>query len=186
MVLENVYQKNLAVYSIIGIIFVFIVGTLFHFLFEATGNNRVIGAFVPVNESVWEHIKLLLLPYLIFVLLMWLLLGGCINNFIPGIILGLFAGSLFMVFAFYTYVGALTRENNLNVDIMIFFLAIIISFIVSYTVFISPTFSQEGQTLSLVGLVLYLGIFVLFTYYPIEIPLLQDPISGGYGIPDKS
>lgn len=182
MVFDNGHHENLAIYSIIGVLFVFIVGTLFHFLFEATGNNPVIGAFVPVNESVWEHVKLLVFPYLIFVLLMWLLLGGCINNFIPGIILGLLVGSVFMIFAFYTYIGALTRENDLNVDIMIFFLAIILTFIVSYVVFVAPTFSHEAQVISLIGLIFYLALFVLFTYYPIEIPLLQDFVTGGYGI----
>lgn len=174
------------VYSIIGIVLVIILGFVAHFLFEATNKNLVVASFTPVNESVWEHIKLLVFPYLFFVLLMWLMVSNygnnSINNFIPGITLGIFVGSIFTIFAFYTYIGALTRENNLNVDIMIFILAVILTFIVAYCVFMYPEVSYEAHLISSIGLAFYIILIVLLTYYPIEIPLLQDPITGNYGI----
>ena len=179
---HNKRSETLAIYSIVGILFVIIVGFIAHFIFEATNENPVVAAFVPVNESVWEHLKLLVCPYLLFVLIMWLLLGGCINNFIPGIALGVVLGSIFMVFAFYTYIGALTREHNLSIDILIFILAIILTFAVAYCVFASLPVSYNARLVSVLGLVFYVLLLILFTYYPIEIPLLQDPITGGYGI----
>lgn len=76
---HNNRSETLAIYSIVGILFVIIVGFIAHFIFEATNENPVVAAFVPVNESVWEHLKLLVFPYLLFVLIMWLLLGGCVD-----------------------------------------------------------------------------------------------------------
>lgn len=175
-------RDMLIIYSVVGILFVIVLGFIAHFLFEATNRNPVVAAFTPVNESVWEHIKLLVFPYLLFVFLMWLVFGGCIDNFIPGIILGVIVGSIFMVFAFYTYIGALTREHDLSIDIMIFILAIILTFIVAYCVFVSPTLSHNAHLVSAISLAFYVLLLILFTYYPIEIPLLQDPITNGYGI----
>lgn len=63
-------MKHLKHYTIIGIIFATIMGTLAHFLYDWSGKNRVVGLFTPVNESVWEHMKLLFFPMLLYTLLM--------------------------------------------------------------------------------------------------------------------
>ena len=182
MVSVEVYKETLSVYSIVGVFFVAILGAIFHFLFELSGRNPVIASIVSVNESTWEHLKLLVFPFLLFMLIVWTSLRGCINNFIPGITLGIYSGSVFIVFAFYTYIGALTREHDLSIDIMIFILGIIIAFIVAYLVFVAPPVSDTLNLISLAALLFYVFLLILFTYSPIEIPLLQDPITGGYGI----
>ena len=56
------FMKGLKSYIITGIIFVSIVGTLFHFVYEWSGNNILIGLFTPINESIWEHTKLIFFP----------------------------------------------------------------------------------------------------------------------------
>jgi len=177
-------RETLSSFSIVGVFFVVILGTIFHFLFESSGRNPILATIVPVNESVWEHLKLLVYPFLIYMLLMWISLRGCINNFIAGITLGIYAGSAFTVFAFYTYIGALTRKNDLSIDILIFILGVILAFIVAYLVFVLPPVSDLLHYVSLFALLFYIALLILFTYSPIEIPLLQDPISGGYGIPE--
>ena len=47
--------------AIIGII----LGTIFHFTYEWSGKKVIIGLFSAVNESTWEHLKLLFFPMLI-------------------------------------------------------------------------------------------------------------------------
>jgi len=175
-------RETLSAYSIVGVFFVSILGAIFHFLFESSGRNVVLASIVSVNESTWEHLKLFVFPYLLYMLIVWVSLGGCINNFISGITLGIYSGSAFIVFAFYTYIGALTREHDLTIDILIFILGIILAFIVSYLVFTAPPVSDTLNLIAFVALLFYIFILILFTYSPIEIPLLQDPITGGYGI----
>ena len=52
--------------EIIGFFFVSIVGTLLHFAYEASGSNFIAGIFAPVNESTFEHLKLLFYPFIIY------------------------------------------------------------------------------------------------------------------------
>lgn len=46
-------------YQIISSIFVCILGTLLHFTYKVFGENSFVASFSAVNESVWEHLKLL-------------------------------------------------------------------------------------------------------------------------------
>ena len=43
-----------------------LLGSLNHFIYEWSGENVVAGLLFATNESVWEHIKLALLPMLLF------------------------------------------------------------------------------------------------------------------------
>ena len=64
-------NKTIKKFTIIGALFVTIFGSLFHFVYGWSGNNRIVGALTPVNESVWEHLKLALIPLLLFALIEW-------------------------------------------------------------------------------------------------------------------
>ena len=55
-------SKTLLKLDIIGFVFVSVIGTLAHFVFEWSGNNTVVGLFCPINESPWEHLKLIFFP----------------------------------------------------------------------------------------------------------------------------
>lgn len=59
-------DKKLLCYTILGVIFTFLAGTLLHFTYEWSGNNFWVGLFSPVNESTWEHMKLLFFPMLFY------------------------------------------------------------------------------------------------------------------------
>lgn len=52
-----------------GFAFVSIVGTLWHFIYQWTGDNRLAALVCPVNESPWEHLKLLWFPFLLWCLI---------------------------------------------------------------------------------------------------------------------
>lgn len=55
-------QMNPESYILLGIPALFFIGTLFHFLYSFTGELFVVGLFSPVNESVFEHTKMVVLP----------------------------------------------------------------------------------------------------------------------------
>nr|WP_236945659.1 DUF6512 family protein [Enterocloster clostridioformis] len=74
--------------TIAGILSVSLLGTLLHFTYRWSGRNPLIGLIAPVNESVWEHMKLLFFPMLLFGL--WSLKGetdACISVWSAGIFL---------------------------------------------------------------------------------------------------
>lgn len=52
-------------YQIFSVIFTFILGTLLHFTYKLSGENVIVASFSAINESVWEHLKLLYFPMLL-------------------------------------------------------------------------------------------------------------------------
>lgn len=67
MFIECDNKKFYKRYIVTGFLFVGILGTLFHFVYDWCRQARLIGLFVPVNGSTWEHMKLLFIPMLIYI-----------------------------------------------------------------------------------------------------------------------
>lgn len=52
-----------------GVIFTFAAGTLLHFCYELSNHSVWSILIAAVNESVWEHIKIFILPYLFWAII---------------------------------------------------------------------------------------------------------------------
>ena len=69
-------------------IFISVLGVLLHFTYEWSGDNAVVGLFSAVNESTWEHLKLLFFPFLLLTILEVLLRGNMLpEQFLPARVL---------------------------------------------------------------------------------------------------
>lgn len=68
-------------WQLVGFLFTGILGTFLHFLFDITGQAMVAGLFSAVNESIWEHMKLLFYPMLLFVVMEYAVWGKENNQF---------------------------------------------------------------------------------------------------------
>ena len=78
--------KNiLTAFIIIGIL-----GSLSHFVYEWSGNNRFVGYFFAVNESTWEHLKLLFFPTVVYSVIEYFLVKNKIANYIPAAVISVF------------------------------------------------------------------------------------------------
>ena len=112
-------------YQIISIIFTFILGTLLHFTYQLSGENQVVAIFSAINESVWEHLKLLYFPMLLTTIIGYFYIGKSIPNFLCVKTIGIIVSMLFTVVFFYTYTGILGK-NIAVIDISSFFIAVFI------------------------------------------------------------
>ncbi len=139
------------------------------------------GIFSAVNESTWEHLKLAAIPAILWAILERKIFKLKIPNFLFAKTIGIYLMPVLIVIFFYGY-KAILGDHNLFFDIFIFFLAVIIGQIVSYKIMMLPEFSRKANTVSLLLLIILLLIFIVFTFYPLHFFLLQDPISGRYGI----
>ena len=74
-------KRELRRWEIVGFIATGLFGTLLHFVYEWTDGNRVIAAFSAVNESTWEHMKLLFLPYFVFAVVEFIVFSEAFRNF---------------------------------------------------------------------------------------------------------
>lgn len=123
-------NKRLFLYEIIGFVLVSVTGTLNHFLFEWLNSSVVIALFCPVNESVWEHLKLLFFPYLLWTVIECFLLKRP-SDFFRSKMTGVICGLIFITSFFYTYSGAFGTVNTF-IDILSYFIGTAVSFIISY------------------------------------------------------
>ena len=55
-------KNSILIFEIISSIFIMILGTLLHFTFKWSNNNVLVGTFSAINESTWEHLKLIFFP----------------------------------------------------------------------------------------------------------------------------
>lgn len=166
-------MRHLKRYTIIGIIFVLIAGTLSHFLYDWTGNNHIVGLFTPINESIWEHMKMLFFPMLLYSFFIIYKIKGTFPSIISSLCFGIIAGTLLLPILFYTYTSILGNDFFI-IDIGIFILCTIIAFWLSYKLTLSGRL--EPYTILLCCLVSALFIcFILFTYHPPALKIFEDP-----------
>jgi len=178
-------EKKLKIWLILGIILTIIFGTLLHFTFEWSGNNPIVGFFSAVNESSWEHLKLLFWPMLLYGLLQYFITGKRYANYLPALAIGILAGMIFILALFYTYSG-IVGDNILGMDILTFVLGVIFAYWTAYKVIINGKFSGRiGRISGILILIILLTCFIFFTTNPPSIALFQDPITGGYGLPQS-
>lgn len=60
----NSHKENL-IWIVVSSAAIILAGTLWHFLYDWFGNFKLFALIAPVNESVWEHLKLTLYPTVI-------------------------------------------------------------------------------------------------------------------------
>ena len=60
--LGGIFMNDLKKFCVIGFFVTTVLGILSHFVYDWTGGGFLIGLFFPVNESTWEHMKLLFFP----------------------------------------------------------------------------------------------------------------------------
>ena len=165
-------------YFFIHFLFISVVGTILHFTYKLSKNNIVVGIFSAVNESVWEHIKLLLTP-IFFINTLWYILGYK-NNYFISLFTQLFL-SIVLIILFYEIKILIFKDKKDYINIISFY---IISLIVSIVGFVIYNVG-EMKTLNILCMIGSLIIFIMyltFTIFPPKNKYFKDPITGKYGI----
>ena len=113
-------MKKIINWQIAGFAFTVIIGTAFHFLFIWT-NESIVAAFVsPVNESIWEHIKLLFFPMFAYALFEYSFWGKQYARFWCIKLKGILTGMALIPTLYYTYTGIIGESLDWF-NIVIFF-----------------------------------------------------------------
>lgn len=153
-------------YHIAGFFFVLILGTLLHFTYNFFGQNKLISYFSAVNESVWEHLKLIFFPALIFSVVEFFAYGRKESDFWAIKMTAILSSMLFIVVFFYTYSGVL-GFNIAVLDILSFAVATLILFYISYNMIISSSSGTKADSLKATAVLLLLTVcFIIWTDNP--------------------
>lgn len=170
-------HKKLLAYTIIGILFTAILGTLLHFTYQWSHENYFVGLFSPVNESTWEHMKLLFFPMFFYGIFAELYLKTdfpCISFAYP---IGILIGTLAIPVIFYTYTGIL-GNNYMVLDILTFYISLILAFVMIYLI-ASRCQEQKNPLLPRLFTFLLFAAFILFTFSPPALGIFLPPVNNG-------
>ena len=179
----KIYKKQYFFREILFMLAAMGIGTLFHFLYEWSGYHSFISFFAPVNESTWEHMKLLFFPMFLFSVVQVCCLGRNYPNFLAARGVSTVTGVALIPVLFYTYTGVLGR-HLLWADIAVLYLSVLGAFALDFRLLRRGRFTSLWQ--QILGLLALWGLAFLFvycTFHPPELGLWQDPVTLGYGLP---
>ena len=173
-------KRNIVLWQFVGFVAVSFFGVLLHFLYDWT-NITFTALFSAVNESTWEHMKLIFFPMFFFSLIQSAFIGKEYENFWCIKLRGIIIGLVLVPVMFYTIRGVAGPTPDW-VNIAIFFVAVLIAFIYETKQFLKDTAMCKSSFSAFIVLCLIAVLFIIFTFIPPQIPLFQDPIAGGFGI----
>lgn len=167
--------------KICAIFGIFVLCFPFHFMYDFF-SNTLFSIFFPVNESVFEHMKILFSAIIFYGLIDYFILKFFKqnrNNFLVSLFVSASASIpifLIIYLPFYYLIG-----ENMILNIGVLFIAIVISQIISYFILMANNFKKLNM-ISVIGIILVYIIFGLLTYYPPINDLFFDPTTEKYGI----
>ncbi len=173
-------KRNMFVWQSIGFVAASALGVLLHFLYDWTDSSSV-ALFSAVNESTWEHMKLIFFPMLIFAIVQYFFVGKEYEAFWCIKLKGILIGLAMIPILFYTLRGVFGSTPDW-LNIAIFFVAVLSAFTYETKQFQKNNALCTSAPLSLFILCLIAACFATFTFFTPQIPLFQDPIDGNYGI----
>lgn len=168
-------------WQVAGFFFIYFGGTLFHFLYDWTGRHTLIGLISPINESVWEHLKLAFYPAILFGCFEDFALKGLVHNFLIAKTFSVVTAILAIIIIFYSYTYLLGK-NYFILDLLTFAAAIALGQYASYLVLTAEPFPQYLNTASIWILLILTILFSVFTFYPPKLPIFKNKPDGTYGI----
>ena len=173
-------KKNLLLWQVGGITFTAVLGTLLHFIFEWT-NVNFLATISAVNESTWEHMKLVFVPSFLFAIIQRCFKKNDFNCFWTVKLMGILVGTLLIPILFYTLGGCFGKLSAIT-NIAIFFISVIIEYILEGYLLNTIQCNKKTNTFSIIILIIVLILFIVFSFNPPKISLFLDPVTNGYGI----
>ena len=167
-----------------GIFVTFLLSILSHFLYNWFPNT-FFSILFPVNESIWEHMKLIVTPTILFALLEYFIYKrGSIsfNNFWfsygTSTILGIVIYLIIYLPIYYIF------GHNAFIAILLLFIIFVIIEIISYYI-MNYRDIKYSLPIGISLIVLTDLLFGYLTYNPIENDLFFDKLEQSYGIQKK-
>ena len=171
------FDKTAFIFCLAGFLFTVAFGALSHFIYQWSGRNRIAALFFPVNESTWEHLKLVFFPAFLYFAVAAVVTG---KRYSAAAFLCVLMAAALIVAIFYSYT-AIVGKSYVIADILTFVVAVFAGYVVAYFVLTSDINSALNNV-SLAGIAAIVVLCFCFTYFTPQCFLFRDPVSGGYGI----
>ena len=173
-------KKSIGLWQLAGFALTSFLGTLLHFLYDWSGRSIVAAPFSGVNESTWEHMKLLFWPMLLYAIVQ-----SCFfqeyKNFWCVKLRGTLLGLSLIPIIFYTYNGVVGKSPDW-INVAIFFVSAASVYIYEAYQLLTGKHSCKSKKAAIIALGAIALLFILFTFKTPEIGIFKDPVTGTYGI----
>lgn len=176
---------NMKKIKIIGIFLIFGLSVISHFMYVWFPND-IFSILFPVNESIWEHMKLIVTPVLFFCIfenIFYKKKNILVNNFILSYSISTLLGIviyLILYLPIHYIIG-----HNIFISIGLLFIVFMIIEIISYYIMKYKNI-KYSRIIGLVIIVIMYIIFGYLTYNPPKNDLFYDTSKNIYGIPEKN
>ncbi len=159
----------------------FALSAFLHVAYRLSGQSIIVAVFASVNESVWEHVKILVIPFLFWSIAEYYLLKPHIKRLIVARCAGTLAIMLLTICFFFIYSG-IWGSSVLWIDITAAFLWIACGEIVSIRIINSDMNVRDIFPISAALLCLIIVMLLCFSVSPPKIGLFRDPVTQLYGL----
>ena len=178
-------KNKLLVWEIGGFLFIGLIGAALHFTFEMSNfSSMKVAYFSAVNESTWEHLKMVFFPGLVFALIQYTYVRDVVNNYIIAKVAGLLIMPLVITVGWYIYAPILGR-SYFPADLFLFYLAVFLGQWAGYKLLTRAPLEKK-YTQYAIGVFLALFVaFSTFTFFPPNIFLFEHldlKDTGLYGV----
>lgn len=166
--------------KIINVVFLFLLSFLWHFVYDWFPNN-IFALFFPVNESIWEHMKIIYYCLFMGSILEFVLCKKNnikINNFYIEAMVKSILGVIFYLIIFIPFYLWLGESMLISISLMI--ITYIFMEYIGYKILTGE--EMNINILPVIIIVLGCVMFVILTFYPLHNFLFFDEVKFGYGI----
>ena len=165
------FKKNIIAFIIISIL-----GTVGHFIYEWTGDNQFIGYLFPTNESVWEHLKLIFLPFVIYSVIEYLFTKEKPDNYFPAVAIGIF-NAIFIIVAIYYIAKGVIGYDVEFINIGSYYVGVLVGLCKRNKILSSKKFTSKGANIFFIISLIVLGVlFAVFTNNPPSLAIFTPPM----------
>lgn len=164
-------NKTKKIFAYIGV-FILLCGlsSLVHFLFDWT-HCTFFALFSPINESVWEHSKVVITPFVLVSAVAFCFIRKDAKNYFAVVAKSIVLMQLLMIASYYFYFGILGKEIVV-IDILIAFLC------EGLGLFFMFQYFNKQKTVSKLWYIfagLVIALLLTFTFVQPNIPLFISP-----------
>lgn len=164
------FKKNVIAFFVISVL-----GTLSHFIYNFSGEMSVVGLFFPVNESVWEHLKMILFPALIYSIFEYFTINEKPKNYFTATVSGIYCG-MFTIIAIYYIVNGIIGKDVEFVNIASYYVGVIALLIKRSKIIDEEKLTSKNAKLFLsVILVINIILFFVWSFNPPSLGIFTPP-----------
>ncbi|WP_026478365.1 DUF6512 family protein [Alkaliphilus transvaalensis] len=164
---------NLFKWEVAGVVVIFILSFLLHEAYDLSGNNPIVALFAPINESIWEHMKMAAFAVFFFSIIEYLFIRHSINNFFLAKGLLIFIIPIMVALLNIAYMAVLGKHMVL-IDITGLFIWITLGQLMSYKLLSNNHHFTHLNNIFLVGASLMLMVYIIFTYIPPNLGIFKE------------